>query len=127
MPTAKVAADSSAPHPVNGVRKGERRGGRQKGALNKATSDVRALASQYSEAAIKRLAHLMEHAESETAQVAAAREILDRAHGKPAQAITGDPEGEPVVMQILTGIMRDLEGTGRGLPSEALTGTSDGT
>lgn len=64
--------------------------GRKKGSLNKATADVKALAGKYSEAALKELARLSVKAESETARVAAAKEILDRAYGKATQAITAN-------------------------------------
>lgn len=37
----KVAATSNKPHPSNGIRKGERRGGRQKGTPNKLTKDLK--------------------------------------------------------------------------------------
>jgi hypothetical protein len=72
--------------------------GRPKGALNKATKVVRELAQKHSKAAIERLAYLAKHAESEQAQVAAAKEILDRAAGKAPQAhiMQGDEEGGPI-------------------------------
>jgi hypothetical protein len=74
---AKVALSSQ--NSRGGSTPGERRGGRKAGTPNRATADVRVAA------------------ESEAAQVAACREILDRAHGRPAQAIIGDPE-RPVDM-----------------------------
>ena len=73
--------------------KGKKTGGRSAGVPNKQTADVKALAGQYTEAAIKRLAHLALHAQSEAAQVAACKELLDRRWGRPSQAITG-PDGE---------------------------------
>jgi len=45
--------------------------------------DIRALAQRYTRAALKTLAAIMEHGASETARIAAADKILDRAHGKP--------------------------------------------
>ncbi len=79
-------------------------GGRQKGTPNKATAEIKALAQQHGADAIKRLAHLMTKAESEQAQVAACRELLDRAYGKPAQAIIGDDEAPiKTVMEIVWG------------------------
>lgn len=66
--------------------------GRPKGALNKATADVKAAAREYAPAALKRLAELAESATSEAASVAAIREILDRAYGKPTQHIGGDAD-----------------------------------
>ena len=73
---------------------GRKTGGRQKGVPNKATRDIKALAQNYGPAAIKRLFYLMEHAESEGAQVAAIKELLDRGYCKAAQPVTGaDGEG----------------------------------
>ena len=84
---------------------GKREGsGRKKGVPNKATAEIKALAQQHGADAIKRLAYLMTKAESEQAQVAACRELLDRAYGKPAQAIIGDDEAPiKTVMEIVWG------------------------
>ncbi|MBS0986629.1 hypothetical protein [Acetobacter thailandicus] len=57
-------------------------GGRQKGTLNKATSEVRSLAQSYGAAVIEKLAHLALNGETEQVQVAACKEILDRGYGK---------------------------------------------
>jgi hypothetical protein len=46
-----------------------------------------ALAQPYSPRAVAVLAHIMEHGESEAARVMAADKLLDRAHGKPTQAL----------------------------------------
>lgn len=70
--------------------KGRKTGGRQAGSANKATKDIRALAQKYTGKAIKRLAHLAENAESESAQVAAIKEILDRGYGKSKQPVEHD-------------------------------------
>lgn len=85
---AKASLDNLS----RGSKPGERRGGRKKGTPNKATAEVKALAGKYTEAAIKELARLATKAESEAARVAAIRELLDRAHGKPSQSVdvTGD-------------------------------------
>lgn len=58
--------------------------GRPPGSLNKATADIKAYASQYSQEAIDRAVKIMRSAESEQACMAAVNSILDRAHGKPA-------------------------------------------
>lgn len=73
--------------------------GRPKGSLNKATAAVRKAAQKYSKDALKTLAEIMEHGDNELARIAAAREILDRAHGKPAQSLehTGQ-DGGPVLV-----------------------------
>jgi hypothetical protein len=44
----------------------------------------------YGDKALKRLAWLMENADSEPAQVAAAKELLDRVAGRPAATGDGD-------------------------------------
>ena len=69
-------------------------GGRQKGTPNKITTDVRELARQYAPEALAELAKLSTGAENENVRVAASNAILDRAWGKPAQAVevTSDPD-----------------------------------
>jgi hypothetical protein len=78
---------------------GQHHGGRAKGTPNKATVDVKALASQHGPEAIQELAKpagLLEggkgKAESEQAQIGALNAFLDRGYGKPTQAIVGDPK-----------------------------------
>ncbi len=82
--------------PTRGSKPGERRGGRQKGTPNKATADVKEAARQHGAAAVERLAYLMMHAESEAAQVAAIKEILDRGYGKATQPVSGDDDAPPI-------------------------------
>lgn len=70
------------------ARGGKREGaGRPKGAVNKATADIREAAQEYSERALMVLVQVATAGESEAARVAAANAILDRAHGKPKQAV----------------------------------------
>lgn len=94
---------------------GKREGsGRKKGTPNKATRDIKEVARLHGEAAVARLAHLMTKAESEQAQVAACKELLDRAYGKPAQAIVGAEDEAPVktVMEIVWGGMSGSRANG---------------
>jgi hypothetical protein len=69
---------------------------------NKATRDIKALAQEYSSEAIDGLAGLaglvdgVPPAQSEQARVAALKELLDRGHGRPPQAIVGDENSPPV-------------------------------
>ena len=88
--------------------KGHKTGGRQPGSLNKSTKEVKELAGKYGPDAVARLAHLMMNAESEQAQVSAAKELLDRAYGKSPQAIVGDSDEDPIqqVINIITGVPR---------------------
>ncbi len=58
---------------------GERRGGRQKGSVNKATAEVRSLAQEHGPAAVQELARLSTQAENEGARIAACNALLDRA------------------------------------------------
>lgn len=73
---------------------GFKTGGRAKGTPNKSTAEIKTLARQYAPAALEELARLAREAESEQARVSAANSILDRAYGKPAQAIVGGDEDE---------------------------------
>jgi hypothetical protein len=73
------------------ARGGKRDGaGRPKGAVNKATADIREAAQEYSAQALQVLVKVATAGESEAARVAAANAILDRAHGKPRQAVDVD-------------------------------------
>lgn len=75
---------------------GRKTGGRRKGTPNKATADVKAAAQAYTDEALRVLVSILRSRKAPAqAKVAAARELLDRGHGKPAQAVTG-PDGGPV-------------------------------
>jgi hypothetical protein len=67
------------------------------GGRPKVLADVQELARQYAPAAIVELARLALKAKSETARIAAIRELLDRGYGRPRQAmeITA-PAGDPL-------------------------------
>jgi hypothetical protein len=77
--TTKVAKVSN-----RGSKPGERRGGRQKGTLNKATRTVKEAAQEYTDEALKTLVAVMnDEAAPPAARVSAANGVLDRGHGKP--------------------------------------------
>lgn len=87
---------------------GKREGsGRPKGAANKTTVDIKALAQSYGPAAIRKLAQLsgledgVVGAESEAAQIAATKELLDRGYGKSTQLLAGDADGVPIITQVV--------------------------
>jgi len=61
--------------------------GRPKGVPNKATADIKAVASQYTDEAMTILAKLMRTADSDATKLGAVKEILDRAYGKPKQSV----------------------------------------
>lgn len=78
---------------------GRKTGGRVKGVPNKATRDIKALAQKHTPEALKTLVSIMKASDSDAARVAASKELLDRAYGKPAQAVTGEGGG-PVALAI---------------------------
>ena len=83
-----------------GSPKGVKQGGRKKGTPNKSTAEIKALAQEYSTDALKTLSTIMLTSDSDTAKIAAAKELLDRGYGKPAQAMEhSGPDGGPVVVQ----------------------------
>jgi hypothetical protein len=71
---------------------GQKFGGRVKGTPNKATAEIRQIAGRYGQEAVAMLVRLMRTAEDPKVKAMAANSLLDRAYGKPAQMITGDPE-----------------------------------
>lgn len=79
-------------------RGGKRPGaGRPRGALNKATADIKRIAQDHGGEAIRVLATIMSEAgEPAAARVAAARELLDRGYGRVPQAIGGTNELPPI-------------------------------
>lgn len=85
-----------------GSKPGERRGGRRKGTLNKATADVKAAAQQYTAEAIEALIGIVRASESDAARVAAVKELLDRGHGKARQPIDADLGGVIINVQRFT-------------------------
>ena len=82
---------------------GNKTGGRLKGAFNKSTQDIKALASEYGPAVITELARLATDAVNEQTRVSACKEILDRVYGKPSQVIEhGGKHGSPIELSNIT-------------------------
>ena len=84
-----------------------RKPGRPKGALNKATAAVKEVAGEYGPEAISTLAEIMRSPEHPAAaRVSAANGLLDRAYGKPTQAVEVDANlrGEVVSKIVLEGV-----------------------
>jgi hypothetical protein len=78
--------------------------GRKKGTPNKVTSEVKELARQYGQEAVDTLAQLMRSAESEQAQIAAAKELLDRGYGKATQPLEhSGAGGEALSIKVVFG------------------------
>jgi hypothetical protein len=55
---------------------------------------------------IAELVRLALHAKNEAVQVAACKELLDRAIGKAIQPHTGESGEGPIVVQVITGVPR---------------------
>lgn len=74
----------------------------------KLVGDVRALAQSHAGEAVATLVKIANDGKAPAAaRVAAANAILDRAVGKPAQAVTGEGGEGPVKIVVSTGIARD--------------------
>lgn len=83
-------------------RGGKRPGaGRPRGAQNRATKEqkgtLQELARSHTETALKTLVEVARKGESDAARVSAANALLDRAYGKPSQAVeVAGPQGGPI-------------------------------
>jgi hypothetical protein len=56
-------------------------------------TELDGLAAQHAQSALETVVLLLKTSSDEKVKLAAAREILDRAYGKPAQAVTADHTG----------------------------------
>jgi hypothetical protein len=85
--------------PPPGYRKGAPKtpgSGRKKGSLNKTAADVRALASQYTDRAMQRIAEIMNDPKAPIpSALAASIHIIDRAVGRPMVPVEQKVEGAP--------------------------------
>jgi hypothetical protein len=70
------------------------------GGRSKVARDIQALAQQHGPAAISTLAQALK-SRNERVRVAAAAILLDRAYGKPVQAITTDPATASTMLHLL--------------------------
>lgn len=82
------------------MRGGKRAGaGRRKGSVNKLAADIKALAQPYGPEALDVIVSAMRDGEKLADRLTAAKEMLDRGYGRPAQAVTGEGGG-PVALSI---------------------------
>lgn len=76
--------------------------------MAKATAEIRSLAREHTEAAIKSLAAIMRQPKSPAAaRVSAAQVLLDRGWGKAVQTIAGDEENPLHVIHTIRRIIVD--------------------
>src|SRR5262249_57691266 len=66
---------------------GQRFGGRAKGTRNKVNVELAEAAREYTAPAVEQLWKIATHSRSDSARVAAIKEILDRGHGKAVQPL----------------------------------------
>jgi hypothetical protein len=82
------------------------------GGRPKVLADVQELARQQAPSAIVELARLALKAKSETARIAAIRELLDRGYGRPRQAMeVAAPAGDPLDPLLL--LMEEIDAISR--------------
>ena len=75
-------------------------------------TELRDLARRQAPDAIKELGRLALKARSETARIAAIRELLDRGYGKPTQILAGEDEADPELTKIEVSFIRpDFDGS----------------
>ena len=73
---------------------GKREGaGRKKGVPNKANAEIKKAAQKHTAKAVEIISQLMLNGESEQVRLAAARELIDRGHGKAMQSVEHTGEG----------------------------------
>lgn len=89
--------------PKGGARPGA---GRKAGVPNKATADIKAIARDHTAKAIKTLIKLVDREDSPATQLGAARELLDRAYGKPSQVVAGDADAPLIFQEIRRTLVR---------------------
>jgi hypothetical protein len=81
---------------------GRKSTGRPKGVLNKATATIKSLAEPYSAEAIETYVGIMRDTQApHAARIAAARELIDRGHGKAKESLELTAQMRPLVVDML--------------------------
>ena len=75
--------------------------GRPKGGRNKATREIKELAEPYGVEALETLVRIMRKDKNSMARIAASKEILDRAYGKPSQPLTPAPGSGGLIIELV--------------------------
>lgn len=84
------------------------------GGRPRVVAEIRELARQHGPDMIARLAEIAKSAESESAQVAAIKELLERAYGKSAAAPEDNDEAVGRIVRFITGFSNPNGGPKRG-------------
>lgn len=91
---------------------GSREGaGRKPGVPNKVKREIAEAAQEYSDKALEVLADVMLNSDNAGSRVAAANAILDRAHGKPAQAVKVAGDQDAPIQQVIRWALSPSEAT----------------
>lgn len=85
---------------------GRKTGGRQKGAPNRATHELKAAFQKHGDDLVGALLALTKSAD-ERVRLGAIQAALDRGWGRPAQAVAGEGGDGPVQIVVDTGIRRE--------------------
>ena len=90
--------------------KGYKTGGRTKDSRKPASDQARIqlYAKKFAKKAIDELATQMQNAPEKAVRVSAARELLDRAYGRPTQTLNADHSGSMSITVNLKGTDKDL-------------------
>jgi hypothetical protein len=93
--------------------------------MAKTPTEIASLARAHTESAIRTLANIMSHSESDPARVTAANSLLDRGWGKPAQTHGGDDSlpAINIVHEIRRTIVDPKHPDSEGIPAVTSTGS----
>jgi hypothetical protein len=81
-------------------RKGKpKTGGRASNTPHNKNNEAFELARKHGPKVIEGLWTIFETSNSEASRISAAKELLDRAYGRPASTVTGDGSGEPIIIR----------------------------
>jgi hypothetical protein len=82
-------------------RRNAQRGGRKPGGTNGTELSFRERCARRDEAHVQILEHIAEHSPNEGFRMTAIRDLWDRAHGRPRQAIEGTGPGGAIPFQVV--------------------------
>ena len=74
--------------------------GRPRGSVTKSKLELRDLAREYTEVALRTLVEVCRRGDSDSSRVSAANALLDRGYGKPLQGINIENDGAPIPVTV---------------------------